>query len=395
MEDHLNILLLEDSETDADLLIRFLKKETINLDYTRVWDRNAFLHEVNELKYDLIIADHNLPQFSGMEAFRLCKQNRINLPFIIVTGSVSEKLLTEYTKEGIDDYILKENLLRLPSAIENVISRKKIENLNEELTKTNIKLNNAYSDIKDSINYAKLLQEAILPDTSILSNHFPGSFIYFKPRDIISGDFFWFEQKEDEFFVSVADCTGHGVPGAMLAMMGNNLINEAVNIKKLTEPNKILERLNKQVKRMLKQDKTSVYDGMDIAFCIIDPNKKTLRYAGANRPLYIERQRKIIEFKFDKVSIGELGVNNDIKFTNHKIDIQSGDRIFLFTDGYADQFSEKTDKKITVKQLKELMLQSAFLPPKDQKKFISSFFEEWKGKSEQIDDVLLMCISIP
>jgi len=149
MKDVLNILLVEDTETDADLLIRFLKKE-IDLSYLRVEDRDAFIKALEENEYDLIIADQVLPQFSGIEAFRISKEK--NIPFILATGSVSETLLIEYTKEGIDDYILKNNLLRLPSAIKNAINKKKIERLHQEL-----KI--AYKDIKSSISYAKIIQE--------------------------------------------------------------------------------------------------------------------------------------------------------------------------------------------------------------------------------------------
>jgi len=395
MDELLKILLIEDSDIDADLLVRFLNKQKIKFSCTRVWNANTFLDEIKSNKqYDLIIADHNLPQFSGMEAFHICKSLNKNIPFIIVTGSVSEKVLTEYAKEGVDDYILKDNLLRFPSAIQNLLTKKKIETLNAQLSETNKKLNNAYSDIKDSIDYARLLQDAILPDKSILKDAFPESFIMFKPKDVLSGDFYWFEKKEDTFFVSVADCTGHGVPGSLLAMMGNNLINEAVNLKGLSEPSDILSRLNKQVKRILKQDKTSVSDGMDMAFCAININNKILTYAGANRPLFIEREKKLIEVKPDKISIGGIQ-ERTMQFTNHRIQIQKGDRIFLFSDGYVDQFSEQLNKKITIKRLRELLIQSAALSFNDQNQFIVDFFEQWKGTHEQIDDVLLMCISIP
>jgi serine phosphatase RsbU (regulator of sigma subunit) len=394
MNNELKILLLEDSETDADLLVRFLNKEKLQFSCTRVWNKSTFVSEIKKREYDLIIADHNLPQFSGMEAFNICKKENVNFPFILVTGSVSEKLLTEYAKEGIDDYILKDNLLRLPSAIDKILDKKKIEKLNTELSETNNKLNNAYFDIKDSINYAKLLQNAILPDRAILYDSFPGSFIIFKPKDILSGDFYWFEKKENFFIIAVADCTGHGVPGALLAMMGNNLITETVRHRMIAPPSEILSRLNNHVKRILKREKTSVSDGMDIAMCKIDLKSKELIYCGAKRPLFIERGQELIEYKPDKISIGEIDTT-PAQFTDHKIKIKSGDRIFLFTDGFVDQFSEKTDRKIMVKRLKEIILTSSGLQYVKQKKFISDFFEKWKGNIEQTDDVLLMCIAIP
>lgn len=384
MENLLNILLVEDEETDADLLIRFLKKE-INLSYLRVWDRDIFIKALEENEYDLIIADQVLPQFSGIEAFRISKTK--NIPFILITGSVSEALLTEYAKEGIDDYLLKNNLLRLPSAIKNVISKKKIEQLYQKLKIVN-------KEIKNSINYAKIIQEAMLPEESVLHTNFRGSFIFYKPKDILSGDFYWFKKVEDVFSIAVADCTGHGIPGALLSMMGFNILYEAVATKKIVQPSVVLDRLNKQVRRILKHGAATLSDGMDIAFCTIDLKNKNMMYAGANRPLFIERDKKLIEFKPDKNSIGGID-NKEIKFTNHTVPIKKGDRIFLFSDGYADQFSEKTDKKITIKRLREIFIQSSSLSFEEQKEFIIRFFENWKGNKEQTDDVLLMCIQIP
>ncbi|MBI2279172.1 MAG: SpoIIE family protein phosphatase [Bacteroidetes bacterium] len=384
MENLLNILLVEDEETDADLLIRFLKKE-INLSYLRVWDRDIFIKALEENEYDLIIADQVLPQFSGIEAFRISKTK--NIPFILITGSVSEALLTEYAKEGIDDYLLKNNLLRLPSAIKNVISKKKIERLHQELKIT-------HENIKNSISYAKIIQEAMLPEELVLRNNFPGSFIFYKPKDILSGDFYWFKKGEDVFSVAVADCTGHGIPGALLSMMGFNILYEAVSTKKISQPSDVLDRLNKQVRRILKHGATTLNDGMDIALCTIDLKNKNMMYAGANRPLFIEREKELIEFKPDKISIGGID-NNEIQFTNHSISLRAGDRIFLFTDGYTDQFSGKTNKKITVKRLREVLVQSADLSVEEQRDFIIKFFENWKDKEEQTDDVLVMCIQIP
>jgi len=387
MEDVLKILLVEDSETDALLLIRYLKKENIDFNYSRVWDKDAFIIALKENHYDLIIADQMLPQFSGMEAFRIAKKENKDIPFILITGSVSEKLLTEYAKEGVDDYILKENLLRLPAAIKNVVSKKRIEQLHEELEI-------AHKDIKDSINYAKTIQLAMLPEESILQNIFPGSFIFFQQKNILSGDFYWFKKGEDVFSVAVADCTGHGIPGALLSMMGFNILYEAVSEKKISQPSEILTILNKQFIEILKHGDTTHSDGMDIAFCTIDLKNKIMMYAGANRPLFIERQKELIEFKPDKISIGGMD-NNEIQFTNHAVPIKKGDRIFLFSDGYTDQFSEKTDKKITIKRLREIFIQSSGLSFEEQKEFIIRFFENWKGNKEQTDDVLIMCIQIP
>lgn len=386
MDTVLKILLVEDSESDAALLIRHLKKENINFTHTRVWNRTDYTTSLKENTPDLIIADQALPQFSGMEAFRIIKSKDINIPFILVTGSVSEKLLTEFSKEGIDDYILKGNLLRLATAIENALSKKRIAQLHKQLEI-------AYLDIKNSINYAKIIQEAMLPEESDLNDTFPGSFIFFKPKDTLSGDFYWLKKYENIFSIAVADCTGHGVPGALLSMMGFNILYEIFSAKKTLQPSEVLGKLNHQVRKILKHGDTTLNVGMDIALCAIDVKNKSMVYSGANRPLLIQREKELIEFKPDKISIGEMD-NNQIQFTNHSISLKTGDRVFLFSDGYADQFSEKIDKKLTMKRLREILIQTSGLSFKKQKEFIMDFFESWKGNNEQVDDVLLMCIQI-
>ena len=244
MSPHLHILFVEDSDSDADLLIRFLKHENIDFSHSRVWDKLAFIKALHENNHDLIIADHSLPQFSGMEAFRIAKSENIRIPFILVTGTVTEDVLIEYAKEGIDDYILKDNLLRLPSAIDHVLDKKKIEHLSGNLE-------TALKDLTDSINYAKRIQNAMLPDTALLHDCFPESFIFFRPKDVLSGDFYWFKNEEKAFFAAVADCTGHGIPGALMSMIGIEKLNGSVLTTKL--PTEILKKLDKNIGISLNQ----------------------------------------------------------------------------------------------------------------------------------------------
>jgi sigma-B regulation protein RsbU (phosphoserine phosphatase) len=276
MDATLKILLVEDSETDADLLVRFLNREKINFKHSRVWNKDAFLSAINENDHDLIIADQSLPQFSGMEAFRISKNVKKNIPFILVTGTVTETILTEFAKEGIDDYILKENLLRLPSAIKQVLSKKKIEDLNK-------KLEIAHKDINDSINYAKKIQNAMLPDSTQLLNNYPESFILLKPKDILSGDFYWFKNEGNVFFTAVADCTGHGIPGALMSMIGIEKLNNV--ILNTQETSKILKQLNESIEIALCQSTCyeHSHDGMDIALCSIDKKNNILKFAGSKQ----------------------------------------------------------------------------------------------------------------
>ena len=389
MDNILNILLLEDTDSDAELLIRFLKKENIAFNYIRVWEKDTFIKALIENDFDLIIADHSLPQFSGMEAFHIAKNKNYNIPFILVTGTVTEKILIEYAKEGIDDYILKDNLLRLPSAIEHVISKKKIELLSK-------KLEVALKDITDSIHYAKTIQNSMLPDSILLYNSFPESFIIFKPKNILSGDFYWFKNDENTFYTAAADCTGHGIPGALMSMIGIDKLNNIVlTIKNTSE---ILEQLNKSIQIDLCQ--STVYehsqDGMDIALCAINKDTKTMHFSGANRPLWIihKGQQEIEEIRGTKRGIGGISPETFVDFTNNTIQLYQGDTFYIFSDGFADQFGGKSDKKITTKRFKELLIEIHETPMKQQKLTIIKFIENWRNKTEQIDDVLIIGIRI-
>jgi phosphoserine phosphatase RsbU/P len=389
MDGTLKILLVEDSETDADLLVRFLKKENIDFSCLRVWNRETFISALKENDHDLIIADHTLPQFSGIEAFRIAKTANRNIPFILITGSVSEQILIEYAKEGVDDYILKENLLRLPSAIEHIVNRKKIEQLHK-------KLESAYKDIKDSINYAKRIQNAMLPDIALLSNSFPESFILFKPKDILSGDFYWFKKEKNEFFISVCDCTGHGIPGALMSMIGIEILNNIILNTK--DPSEILEQLNERIEIALCQSAINDHspDGMDIALCCLDIENRTLKFAGANRPLWIIQQGKseVEEIKGSINGIGGLNIEIRPEFETSNITFQKGDSFYIFSDGFTDQFGGEYKIKLTRQRFKQLLLSIQDQTMPLQKESLDVFIEEWKAGTEQLDDMLIIGVRV-
>ena len=386
MEKYLKILLVEDSLEDADLIIRYLKRENIDFEYLRVWQKNTFIRELNEYNPDIIIADHSLPQFSGMEAFRLMKKENKSIPFILVTGTVSEKLLTEYAKEGIDDYIMKESLLRLAISIENVVNKKRIEKLHKQLE-------SVHAEIKNSINYARIIQNAMLPDKGMLSMGFPQSFILYKPKDVVSGDFYWFKKTENIFYVAVADCTGHGVPGAFMSVIGSEKLNDAVLLS--TDISEILKHLNQGIKTFLHQSESSesTRDGMDIALCSIDIKNHIIKYAGANRPLWIIRkeQAAIEEIQPTKKAIGGFTADNQ-HYESHQIEIQKGDTFYIFSDGYADTFGGPNDKKIKTKNFKQILLNIQNKTMHEQERHLDDFVESWKAGKEQVDDILVIGI---
>jgi serine phosphatase RsbU (regulator of sigma subunit) len=276
-------------------------------------------------------------------------------------------------------------------------TNKKLETLVQERTKQilekNIQLNSALKDIQDSINYAKRLQDSILPQINELKNYFPDAFVFYQPRDIVSGDFYWLYHKNNETILAVADCTGHGVPGAFVSMLGFNLLNQIVYEKKETSPNKILSMLNVGIQRAFhQQNNTNVRDGMDIA--IIKVTKNKIIFAGANRPLiYIDKNQNLQVLKPDKKGLDGI-TGNEIFFNQTEIDKSQVSFCCLFSDGYPDQFGGPKGKKFLLKRFKELLLKNNNLSANAQYMVLKSTFEEWKGNTDQIDDVLVVGVKI-
>ena len=251
-------------------------------------------------------------------------------------------------------------------------------------------------DIKDSIRYAKRIQEAILSPQERFAKLFPDSFILFKPKDIVSGDFYWFDQFGDKALFAAADCTGHGVPGAFMSILGFNLLNQAVNEYALNIPNVILNSVNRGLTKALHQkaDGSIVQDGMDIALCSIDLKKNILEYAGAYNPAWVIRDKKLIEFTGDKFPIGEFLGGEEKKFTNHEMPLQSGDCVYVFSDGFADQFGGPKGKKFRYKQMLELLIAWNDKPMQEQGRLLDIANDEWRRGIEQVDDILIIGVKI-
>lgn len=278
-----------------------------------------------------------------------------------------------------------------------LLGQQKIEilNKNQDLHSKNNLIEHQKKEITDSIEYAKTIQHAMLPTEGEILEIFPESFVLFLPKDIVSGDFYWFKKSNDKCFVAAVDCTGHGVPGAFMSMIGNDKLNFAVQEKKWVRPADILAELNKGVKAALKQNNTDSKsrDGMDIALCSFDFTNKKVQYSGANRVLYKISGAELTEYAPTKSAIGGLTEEN-FEFKNNEIDYLKGDVFYLFTDGYADQFGGETGKKLMTKNFKKLLISVAEMPVEEQKQEIRKTFEAWKGNFEQIDDVLVIGVRV-
>jgi serine phosphatase RsbU (regulator of sigma subunit) len=274
------------------------------------------------------------------------------------------------------------------------------QNKQKQLTNIQLKEQNHIiaekkQEIDNSIQYAKGIQLAILPNVQELNVQFPQSFVYYKPKDVVSGDFYWFSKVDKDFYCIAADCTGHGVPGALMSIIGMDKIVQAIFEKKISVPGEILSFLNKQIKQVLKQhsDASKQMDGMDLALLKFNESLTEVEFSGANRPLFIIRDKVIIEYKADKMAIAGF-TSNEQQFTTTKIALHKNDSLFIFTDGYADQFGGDTGKKFMSKNLKELLLSISELSSKEQEEKIANAFVNWKKSYEQVDDVLIIGIKI-
>lgn len=268
-----------------------------------------------------------------------------------------------------------------------------LENANIEISKQKHALEVSYKHVTDSINYASRIQNAIISDEIIFNTFFKEHFILWEPRDIVSGDFYWVKETENHILIAVADCTGHGVPGAFMSVLGVSLLNEVLRRNDIISAADTLEFLRANVKNALKQsgDINEQKDGMDMAFCAIDKSLKTLQYAGANNPLYISRNNKIIEYKPVRNPIGIYV--REKQFENHKIDLHNNDQIYLFSDGYADQLNENI-KKFTTFNLKKLLVEVSDKSMKHQKEILYETIIKWKGNFKQLDDILFVGLKV-
>ncbi len=276
---------------------------------------------------------------------------------------------------------------------EKEILEAKVTERTTELKYANSNLNSAIEEIKDSINYAERIQSSILPTVTIIKEQLPNSFILFKPRDVVSGDFYWFNQIDGKLFFACVDCTGHGVPGAFMSMIGNSLLNEIVLTKKITSPSAILSSLNKSIFKVLKQNTSESRDGMDMALCMIDPKTNTLTYAGANRELLLIRNAELIEYKPTKSAIGGF-TDSETVFVETTIDVKTNDLFYMTTDGYADQFGGEKGKKLMTKTFKEFLLKIQHLPMPQQQEQLNKKITDWMGAHAQVDDILVIGIKL-
>lgn len=294
-----------------------------------------------------------------------------------------------FTNIGISAIVTLLILFFLIRSLRSILIKEDL--LNANLLQSKLELEQKNQDTLDSIIYAKKIQDAILPLKKNIQKVLPESFILYLPRDIVSGDFYWFKHTRNKIFIAAVDCTGHGVPGAFMSMIGSVLLDDVINKKKIDDPDTILSELHLGVVQSLKQSHLSKAsrDGMDIALCVIEDDLSQLAFSGAFRPLTLIRNGEIVRIKSTPASIGGLK-DEEVHYEKHNVKLEKGDTIYLYSDGYADQFGGSNEKKYMTKRFRELLSKISAYPIKSQAGLLEEELDAWKGSLEQVDDILVI-----
>jgi len=422
------ILVVDDDPFSRQVLIDTLQQADKSEDELSKYTRFEVLVASNgdeaekmatESLPEAILMDWQMPGLSGVDVVKRLKKKNLtkNIPVLMVTSVTSDDKLQEAFEAGAVDYITKpvkeiELLVRVRSVL-------KTSRYYKEIVEQNQKIEQQKKDITDSIRYARDIQKAILLSDEKIRSALPGAFTLLKPKDIVSGDFYWFGRTGDKIIVAACDCTGHGVPGAFVSMIGNDLLNQIVIEKGIVDSKLILALLNIGIIRVFGGTGTAnpdawngqvnngnaetigsidsfssgVEDGMDIALCIFDEDMSQLEFAGARNPLYHVRDGVLTEIKSDKQSIGGR-TDIDYEFTKHQIDLQAGDSIYIFSDGYCDQIGGPRDRKYMAKKFKKRLLEIHGQGPQDKRQVLDTVITKWKGEGDQIDDILVIGVQV-
>ncbi len=416
-----NILYVDD---EGHNLISF--KAAFRRDYN-IFTANSApegLKILGEEPIHIIITDQKMPGTTGVEFLEQVVERYPHTIRMILTGfSDIEAIIQAINSGGIYRYITKpwdENELKMTfsgahklylAEENNRLLFKQLQDkvheqefIIEERTKDihkqkqflelqNQIISRKNKDLLDSIKYAKRIQEAILPSEAFMKSILPESFVYYVPKDIVSGDFYWMEKQGEDIFLAVVDCTGHGVPGAFMSILGYTLLNDSI---RLGSPELMLNAMNTGLHKALhnKDEDKYIKDGMEISLLKINSSSRLLEFAGANTRLYIIRDNSFIEIEGDKEALCAFYGNEEKHYNNYHFQLKPGDMLYAFSDGYVDQFGGKNNKKFMSKRFKDLLLQIYTCSMGEQRNIIETTIMNWRGDHEQVDDILVVGLKI-
>jgi len=391
------ILIVDDVPRNLQLLAAILKEEN-KYEVAAATNGAAALKIVDNVLPDLILLDVMMPEMDGFEVCRRLKASPSarDIPVIFLTAKAGLKDIVKGFQLGGVDYITKpfngtELLARVQTHIELKQSKEK---LNDSLQKLQL----ANQHLTDSINYAQLIQQAVMPHKGDLKTVFKESFVFFKPRDIVSGDFFWILASSERVILAAIDCTGHGVPGAFVSMLSYQLMHEIIVMRGFWEPDLILNELNKRIKSVFNQGRPGVSEGMDVAICSLDFPNRVLEFAGAKNPLIYIYNDDLHHIKGDRISVGgfKCSSRQESFFTKQVIPIRDSAMFYIFSDGFPDQLGGEQGRRFTRRRFRELLKNISSLPMEAQEKALEQALTDWMGNEyEQIDDILVIGFKTP
>ena len=388
-----SVLIVDDNPKNLQIIGNILQKNGIEAEAAT--NGTTALEWINDKKFDLVLLDVMMP---GMDGFEVCQKIKNNpehesLPIIFLTARTDTNSIIQGFDAGAVDYITK------PFNKKELLARVSIHLM---LKKAHDDIGNYLDEIKlknklltSSVRYASRIQNAILPAHELMAELLPDYFVLYLPRDIVSGDFYWIRKYDDAILLAVADCTGHGVPGAFMSMLGYTGLNQAVNEYDLTKPSDILSHVHQFLQYALQKTTRDhpVFDGMDITLCKLDLDYKVMECCGANNSIYLVREGKLRKIRGERATIGDADFDC-FQLENHEIPLKMGDNIYMLTDGYADQFGGDSNKKFSSKRLADLFIRISSHPCSKQFSILEETFRDWKKEQEQIDDVTILGVRI-
>jgi len=384
------ILIVDDATENIDILTAALTgyRKMIALNGER-----ALKLAFSDNPPDLILLDINMPGMDGYEVCQILKTNEKTreIPVIFLTANTDSESIIRGFEMGANDYITKPfNMGEMLARVKTHLALKKSK---DDIARLLLDIESKNRLITSSIEYAQTIQQALLPDDDRLDQLLPEHFILYHPKDIVSGDFYWVRQADGSVLVAAVDCTGHGVPGAFMSILGLSFLNE-VTRSKYCCPANILDQVRKKVKHALKQtgEFAEQRDGMDMALVQLGNDHRSLKYAGAYNPLYLVREGVLTEYKGDRQPVAIH--YREKPFTNHTVDLLPGDSFYIFSDGFADQIGGEHDRKLMSGTFKEWLREIAGEPMQKQKMILEERIRTWQGDNEQTDDILVIGVRV-